>query len=119
MNQMFKKVFLRPDSSCMCRIHYILPVHHWFWQTVKLTIRQKQLSKQPLRGLTETIIPLTDKQIEAYMESGDDFTENAMTAWNGAKEELGDMKETGSVEIEYSNDEYTATVPVTFEKRKC
>ena len=26
------------------------------------------------------------------------------------------MKETGSVEIEYSNDEYTATVPVTFEK---
>ena len=50
------------------------------------------------------------------MESGDDFTENAMTAWNGAKEELGDMKETGSVEIEYSNDEYTATVPVEFEK---
>ena len=77
---------------------------------------QKTTIETTAEGLTETIIPLTDEQIEAYMESGDEFTENAMTAWNGAKEELGDMKETGSVEIEYSNDEYTATVPVTFEK---
>ena len=50
------------------------------------------------------------------MESGDAFTENAMTAWDSAREELGDLKKAGSAEIEYSNDEYTATVPVEFEK---
>ncbi len=67
-------------------------------------------------GLTETIIPLTDDEIAAYQESGDDFTENAMTAWDSVREELGGLKETGSAEIEYSDDEYTATVPVEFEK---
>ena len=67
-------------------------------------------------GLTNTIIPLTEDEIAAYMESGDAFTENAMTAWDSAREELGDLKKAGSAEIEYSNDEYTATVPVEFEK---
>ena len=66
-------------------------------------------------GLTNTIIPLTEDEIAAYMESGDAFTENAMTAWDSAREELGDLKKAGSAEIEYSNDEYTATVPVEFE----
>ena len=61
-------------------------------------------------GLTNTIIPLTEDEIAAYMESGDAFTENAMTAWDSAREELGDLKKAGSAEIEYSNDEYTATV---------
>ena len=62
-------------------------------------------------GLTNTIIPLTEDEIAAYMESGDAFTENAMTAWDSAREELGDLKKAGSAEIEY-----TATVPVEFEK---
>ena len=56
-------------------------------------------------GLTNTIIPLTEDEIAAYMESGDAFTENAMTAWDSAREELGDLKKAGSAEIEYSNDE--------------
>lgn len=43
-------------------------------------------------GLTNTIIPLTEDEIAAYMESGDAFTENAMTAWDSAREELGDLK---------------------------
>ena len=67
-------------------------------------------------GLTETIIPLTDEEIAAYQKSGDAFAESAMTAWDSVKEELGDLKETGSAEIEVSDDEYTVTVPVEFEK---
>ena len=44
----------------------------------------------------------------------DDFTENAMTAWTAVKDEVGEMKEIGTVEVEYSDNEYTAVVPVEF-----
>ena len=50
------------------------------------------------------------------MESDDAFTSSAMTAWDGTKDDLGELKETGDVEIEYSGDEYTAVIPVEFEK---
>lgn len=67
-------------------------------------------------GLTETIVPLSDEEIDAYMNSGDEFTENAMTSWVSSKEELGDLEETGDAEVDYSNGEYTVTVPAKFEK---
>lgn len=67
-------------------------------------------------GLTDTIIPLSEEEIDAYMESGDEFTMGAMTAWEGAKDEVGELVETGETEVEYSNRQYTATIPVDFEK---
>lgn len=69
-------------------------------------------------GLTETIIPLSDEEIEAYKSSGDAFTESAMEAWQGAKAELGEMKEQDgyNTEVTYSDGQYVATVPVSFEK---
>ena len=67
-------------------------------------------------GLTQTIIPLSDEEIEAYLESGDEFTEGAMTAWDDARDEVGELKEAGKAEVEFSNHQYTATVPVDFEK---
>lgn len=67
-------------------------------------------------GLTDTIIPLSDEEIEAYLNSGDEFTEGAMTAWNDAKAEVGEFVEAGETEVEFSNRQYTATVPVDFEK---
>ena len=67
-------------------------------------------------GLTDTIITLSEDEIESYLESGDEFTENAMNAWNDVREDLGEHKETGETEVEASGDEYTATVPVEFEK---
>ncbi len=71
-------------------------------------------------GLTETIIPLSDEQIDSYMESGDEFTMGAMEAWEGSKEEVGEKSEkqddAGKTEIEFANDQYTVTVPVLFEK---
>ena len=67
-------------------------------------------------GLTSTIIPLSDEEIKAYLDSGDEFTEGAMEAWNDAKAEVGEFVEAGSAEVEFSNRQYTATVPVDFEK---
>lgn len=67
-------------------------------------------------GLTDTIIPLSDEEIEAYLNSGDEFTEGAMTAWNDVKAEVGEFVESGEAEVEFSNRQYTATVPVDFEK---
>lgn len=115
MNQMFKKAS-SVLTAVVCAASITFSGASLVLADGEIDDQTKTTIETTAEGLTETIIPLTDKQIEAYMESGDDFTESAMTAWNGAKEELGDMKETGSVEIEYSNDEYTATVPVTFEK---
>ena len=115
MNQMFKKAS-SVLTAVVCAASITFSGASLVLADGEIDDQTKTTIETTAEGLTETIIPLTDKQIEAYMESGDDFTENAMTAWNGAKEGLGDMKETGSVEIEYSNDEYTATVPVTFEK---
>lgn len=67
-------------------------------------------------GLTSTIIPLSDEEIKAYLDSGDEFTEGAMEAWNDVKAEVGEFVEAGSAEVEFSNRQYTATVPVDFEK---
>ena len=68
------------------------------------------------KGLTEAIIPLEEAEIESYMSSGDEFTESAMSAWKDAKDELGDIVEVGDAEVEYSDHQYTATVPVDFKK---
>ena len=67
-------------------------------------------------GLTETIIPLTDEEIALYMESGDAFTETAMSAWETSKEELGAFVELLETEIKVEDGEYTVTVNADFEK---
>lgn len=69
-------------------------------------------------GLTETIIPLSDEDVEAYISSGDDFTIGAMTSWNTAKKELGEKKDEqdGKTEAEVTHGQCTVTVPVAFEK---
>lgn len=66
--------------------------------------------------LTETILPLSEEEIEAYMNSGDEFTEQAMDAWVSSKDELGESKETEDPEVEFSDNQYVVTVPAEFEK---
>ena len=115
MNQMFKKassVF----TAVVCAASITFSGASLVLADGEIDEQTKTTIETTAEGLTNTIIPLTDDEIEAYMESGDEFTENAMTAWDGAREELGDLKETGTAEIEYSDDEYTVTVPVEFEK---
>lgn len=67
-------------------------------------------------GLTDAIIPLTDEEIASYMESADEFTVQAVTSWDSAKEEVGELKEAGEAEVEFDDEQYTVTVPVEFEK---
>ncbi len=69
-------------------------------------------------GLTETIIPLSDEEIEGYQESADEFTAAAMESWDASREELGKLKEGENKEtqVEASGDTYVATVPRVFEK---
>ncbi len=50
------------------------------------------------------------------MESDDAFTASAMTAWDGTRDALGELKETGDVEIEYSVMNIQHCIPVEFEK---
>lgn len=68
-------------------------------------------------GLTEVIVGLGDEDIAAYEQSADDFTAQAMTAWTGSRDELGAVKEqAGESEVTASDDTYTVTVPMSFEK---
>ena len=115
MNQMFKKassVF----TAVVCAASMTFSGASLVLADDEIDAQTKTTIETTAEGLTDTIIPLTDDEITAYQESGDAFTENAMAAWDGVREELGDLKEAGSAEIEYSNEEYTATVPVEFEK---
>ena len=115
MNQMLKKassVF----TAVVCAASMTFSGASLVLADDEIDAQTKTTIETTAEGLTDTIIPLTDDEITAYQESGDAFTENAMAAWDGVREELGDLKEAGSAEIEYSNEEYTATVPVEFEK---
>ena len=67
-------------------------------------------------GLTTTIIPLTDAEIENYLNSGDEFTIQAMESWTGSKEELGEFEELGTAEVDFTDNQYTVVVPAEFDE---
>ena len=67
-------------------------------------------------GLTDTIVVLTDEEIESYKESTDDFTVQAMEAWETSKEELGSFVSSEEAQVEYDDEVYTVTIPSEFEK---
>lgn len=115
MNQMLKKA----STTCAafaCAASLMFSGTAVVWADSEIDETVKNQIETYAEGLTDEIIGLSDDQIEQYMESDDAFTSSAMTAWDGTKDDLGELKETGDVEIEYSNDEYTAVVPVEFEK---
>lgn len=115
MNQMLKKV----STTCAafaCAASLMFSGTALVWADSEIDETVKNQIETYAEGLTDEIIGLSDDQIEQYMESDDEFTSSAMTAWEGSKDDLGELKETGDVEIEYSDNEYTATVPVKFDK---
>ena len=115
MNQMLKKA----STTCAafaCAASLMFSGAAVVWADGEIDETVKNQIETYAEGLTDEIIGLSDDQIEQYMESDDAFTSSAMTAWDGTKDDLGELKETGDVEIEYSDDEYTAVVPVEFEK---
>jgi sodium pump decarboxylase gamma subunit len=65
--------------------------------------------------LTEEIVGLSDDDLADIKDSGTDFAVSAVEAWESARDELGEYKSVGDVEVEYDDDIYTATVPAEFE----
>ena len=113
MNQMLKKA----SSVCtalFCAASLTFSGTSMVMAADKMDDTTKTQIESYAANLTQSIISLTEDQISAYAESGDDFTENAMTAWTAVKDEVGEMKEIGTAEVEYSDNEYTAVVPVEF-----
>ena len=116
MKQIFKKV------SSLCTVLLMMAVltltgvsSVWAADEVDDTVKQTLVTTA--EGLTDTIIALSDEDIENYTKSSDEFTVGAMTAWAGSKDEVGAFKErTGETEVKASDDGYTVTVPVSFEK---
>lgn len=90
------------------------------WAEEEIDANVKEALVATAEGLTETIIPLSEEEIDAYIESGDEFTVSAMEAWEGSLEEVGeksaDQEKAGETEIVFADDQYTVTVPVLFEK---
>lgn len=117
MKGIFKKVSCI-CASILCAAVLLLGTAGAVWADVDDTLKQQMITTA--EGLTQTIVQLTDDQIEAYSKSSDSFTTSAMTAWAGAKDELGAMKEdqkgAGETAFSEANSEYTITVPVAFEK---
>ena len=102
MKQIFKKV------SSLCTVLLMMAVltltgvsSVWAADEVDDTVKQTLVTTA--EGLTDTIIALSDEDIENYTKSSDEFTVGAMTAWAGSKDEVGALKErTGETEVKAS-----------------
>lgn len=119
MKQIFKKI----SSVCaavFCAVSITAAGTAVVWADSEIDETAKAQLTVTAEGLTETIIPLSEEEINAYLESGDGFTESAMQAWNSSKEDLGEKSENqdeaGETVVAYDDGEYTVTVPVAFEK---
>lgn len=70
-------------------------------------------------GLTDTIVLLTDEEMDSYENSADSFTLSSMEAWKSSKDELGALipdADAGEVTVTEKNGKYTVSVPRVFEK---
>ena len=115
MKQIFKKVSSLCTVLLMMAVLTLTGASSVWAEEVDDTVKQTLVTTA--EGLTDTIIALSDEDIDNYSQSSDAFTVGAMSAWAGSKSELGALKErTGETEVKASDDGYTVTVPVSFEK---
>lgn len=117
MKQMFKRVFSTASALLLAvSLTAAGTVSVFAAEEVDASLKEQLILTA--EGLTETIIPLSDEEIEDYLESSDTFTAGAMQSWASSKDELGEMKEDGMSEsvVEIEEDGYSVTVPVAFEK---
>ncbi len=68
-------------------------------------------------SLSEAIVELGQEEIDAYKDSGDDFTVTTMEAWESSRDELGDLKSMGESEAEKTADGYVVRIPVAFSRQ--
>ena len=68
-------------------------------------------------SLSEAIVELDQEEIDAYKDSGDDFTVTTMEAWESSRDELGDFKSLGEAVREKTADGYVVRIPVAFSEQ--
>lgn len=68
-------------------------------------------------SLSQAIVELSQEEIDAYKESGDDFTVAAMEAWEGSRDELGAFKTMGQSRVEKTSSGYSVRIPVEFSEQ--
>ena len=113
MNPIFKKVTSTGTVlACAAALTVSGAMTAWASEEIDENIRSALVTTS--EGLTNSIIVLPDEDINNYLESGDDFTVNAMNSWLSAREELGDFVELQETEVEMSDGQYIATVPADF-----
>ena len=71
------------------------------------------------QGLTDTLISLTQEEIDGYETSTDSFTVSAIEAWKGSRDEVGTLVAdavNADPTVTERAGKYTVSVPRTFEK---
>ena len=120
MRQFYKKI----SSVCMallCVAALLIGCTATAWAADEIDDSVKSQLVTTTKGLTDAIIAMSEDDIQGYLESEDAFTQSAASAWDGSREELGEKKgdiEEKDITVEYSDDQYTVVVPVSFEKNK-
>lgn len=114
MKQIWKRIYrlaLLALGVCMCAA---LPAAAEAKDDVNESLRASMINTA--EGLSKTIMGLSQKEIDAYKESGDEFTVMAMEAWESSREELGKFKSLGKPKIEAISDGYSLKIPGEFSK---
>jgi len=120
MRQFYKKI----SSVCMallCVAALLIGCTATAWAADEIDDSVKSQLVTTTKGLTDAIIAMSEDDIQGYLESEDAFTQSAASAWDGSREELGEKKgdiDEKDITVEYSDDQYTVVVPVSFEKNK-
>lgn len=120
MRQFYKKI----SSVCMallCIAALLIGCTATAWAADEIDDSVKSQLVKTTEGLTDAIIAMSEDDIQGYLESEDAFTQSAASAWDGSREELGKKKgdiDEKDITVEYSDDQYTVVVPVSFEKNK-
>lgn len=108
-----KQRLLKILSVCMVSVCLVsVPV---FAEDKEIDSAVQDIVVATAEGLTDAIVTLSEEDIENFKTSQDAFTASAVEAWDTNREELGEYKEKGETEVEYKDETYIATVPVTCE----
>ena len=78
----------------------------------------KETLIQSVKGATDSLIALTDEEIETLIENGNSFSKLAAEAWKSSKGEVGekeaDQMNAGQTTVTFDDNTYTVVYPVDF-----
>lgn len=68
-------------------------------------------------SLSQTIVELSQEEIDDYRKSGDEFTVNTMEVWESSRKELGEFQRMGESVVEKTATGYSVRIPAEFSKQ--